>query len=337
MQFLQYFKQLKAGQIAQISVFTGSEIYHIDHTIKYIEANFLNQDYKSFNISLIEGATDIDDLIGLATTLPLFDEKRLIVLSKTGLLKQIKESAESELLSFLKNLPEHLILIFNEQELDKRKKLCKWLKNEAEWIEFSKLNHSEFIKWCQKRFVSYKQNISTHALNYFVERIDYLDPVSKKNLYDVDNVIKTLSGRSEIVDANMINEYVEVPLEHNIFKLMDAMSSQNMGLAVQILNDFTSTGEPPIKIFALMSQQIRNIYKIKCLLESGYTSTTAATKLEIHPFVSKKAAQFAKNFTKSQLVRIIEILEKTDVLLKSTNVSATIIIEKALLDMSVAK
>jgi DNA polymerase-3 subunit delta len=334
MDFLTYFKQISSGSLSHLAVFTGPEVYNIEHTIKYIEDNFLNADYKDFNFTSIDVCTDVDSVISAASTLPFFDSRRILIFNKTGLLKQIKEDQEVKLMNFLKDLPEHLVLIFNEQDTDMRKKLGKWLKKESDWVVFEKLDHSDFIKWTNKKFNGYGKKIDKHILNYFADRIDYLDAASEKNLFDVDNTIRSISGTVGDITEEIVNMYVTVPIEHNIFKMMDAISMNDMSNAIQILNQFISNGEPEIKIFSMISQQFRNIFKIKLLLASGYTSTTAATKLEIHPFVAKKASAFATKYTLVQLNRIMVVLEDTDLLLKSTGLKSQWMIEKALFEIA---
>ena len=334
MDFLTYFKQISSGSLSHLAVFTGPEVYNIEHTIKYIEENFLNSDYRDFNFTSIDICSDVDTIISAASTLPFFDERRIVIFNKTGVLKQIKEDQETKLMNFLKDLPEHLVLIFNEQDTDMRKKLGKWLKKESDWVVFDKLNHSEFIKWTGKKFVGYGKKVDKHIINYFVDRIDYLDAASEKNLFDVDNTIRSISGTVGEISEEIINMYVTVPIEHNIFKMMDAISMNDMSNAIQVLNQFISSGEPEIKIFSMISQQFRNIFKLKLLLASGYTSSTAATKLEIHPFVAKKASAFATKYSMSQLNRIMVVLEETDLLLKSTGLKSQWMIEKALFEIA---
>lgn len=334
MDFLSYFKQVSSGSLGQLAVFTGPEVYNIEHTIKYIEDNFLISEYKDFNFTSFDVCSDVDSIISAVSTMPFFDSRRIVIFNKTGSLKHIKEDQETKLINFLKDIPEHLVLIFNEQDTDMRKKLGKWLKKESDWVVFDKLNHSEFIKWSNKKFGGYGKKIDKHILNYFVDRIDYLDAASEKNLFDVDNTIRSISGTVGEISEEVINMYVTVPIEHNIFKMMDSISMKDMSNAIQILNQFIANGEPEIKIFSMISQQFRNILKLKLLLASGYTSTTAATKLEIHPFVAKKASAFATKYSIVQLTRIMVVLEDTDLLLKSTGLKSQWMIEKALFEIA---
>lgn len=334
MDFMTYYKQLNNNQLSQMTWISGEETYLIDNLIKHITERFLNTDYATFNLTIVDNAPDMDAVIGTAMTLPFFDARRLIVFSNTGVLKNLKEDAESKLLSFIQAPPAHAVLIFVENDVDKRKKLYKALSKSADVVEVSRLNRSELVKWVGKRFKLYGKEISLHAVNYLIEMLNYLEPEANKNLYDVDNTLKMLSGITEEITESVINQYVEVPIEHNIFKMVDAMSGRHMSEAIKILNHFVQAGEPEIKIFFMINQQFRNIYKTKLLLEEGHTSATIATKLDIHPFVAKKAGSFATQFSVKQLAEIIEILETVDMDMKSSGIDPLLLMEKAMFQIS---
>lgn len=335
MDFKSFYKQLTDGKLSALTLISGDEIYLIDNLIKYITENFLMPAYSDFNLTFVESNTDMDQVLQTGITLPFFDSRRLIIFNKTGFLKSAKEEQEEKLLQFLKNIPEYTTLIFYENDVDKRKKLYKYLSKEAEQVVVERLTRPELNKWILKKFASYQKEISQHALNYLIEMLNYLEPEANKNLYDVDNAIRMLAGNSIAIDEKLINQYIEVPIEHNIFKMMDAISSRQMLEAIKILNYFVSNGEPEIKIFFLISQQFRNMYKCKILLNEGHTSQTIAAKLDIHPFVAKKAGSFSTQFSEKQLLAILDILEQTDLLMKSSGVDALVLIEKALYQISI--
>lgn len=329
-----YFKQIKGGSLNPLTLISGEELYLIDNLTKFITDNFLMPSYVDFNLTVIDSAMEVDQILNIAMTLPFFDERRIIVFSSTGMLKTVKEEQEEKLLNFLKDVPTHVNLVFAENELDKRKKIYKFLSKEADLVVVERLTRPELVKWITKRFKLYQKDVSLHVVNYFIEMINYLDPEANKNLYDVDNTVRMISGISGDVNESVINQYVEIPIENNIFKMMDAMSSKQMSEAITILNHFVSSGEPEIKIFYMINQQFRNIYKTKLLLDAGHTSATIASKLDIHPFVAKKAGTFATQFSNRQLSTIIQILEDVDQMMKSSGIEPLLLIEKALFQIS---
>jgi DNA polymerase-3 subunit delta len=334
MDFMTYFKQLKGGTLNQVTLIHGEESYLIDNLTKYISENFLMPMYCDFNLSQIETIVDVDSVISMAMTLPFFDERRIVLFQNTGMLKVVKDEQEDKLIKFLTDLPAHIYVVFSESELDKRKKIYKHLAKVADVVTVDRLLRPELAKWIAKRFKLYNKEVGLHVINYFIEMINYLDPESGKNLYDIDNTIRMMCGVDGAIDEGVINQYVEIPIEHNIFKMMDAISGRKMSEAIKILNYFVAGGEPEIKIFYLINQQFRNIYKTKLLLDAGHTSATVASKLEIHPFVAKKAGSFAIQFSNRQLGKIIEILEEVDIMMKSSGLPPLLLIEKALFQIS---
>ena len=337
MDFMTYFKTIKSGELDRITLITGDEVYLIDNLIKYIGETFLMPSYLDFNYSVYDQVTDMDTIVGTANTLPFFDDKRIVLFQNSGVLKSVKEEQEEKLLSLLKSIPEHLYIIFAESDIDKRKKTYKFLSKNSQIVNVDKLSRQELVKWIAKRFKTYDKDISLHIVNYLIEMINYLEESSGKNLYDVDNTIKMLCGLDSEITEQVINQYIEVPIEQNIFKMMDAISTKEITTAIQILNQLVNNGEAEIKIFFLINQQFRNILKTKLLLSEGHSSSTIASKLEIHPFVAKKAGQFASQFTVKQLKSIISMLEDVDTSMKSSGTAPMLLIEKAIFDIALVK
>lgn len=337
MDFMTYFKQLKEGKLDGLTLITGEETYLIDHLIKYITENFIKPQYVDFNLTEVDTISDVDSTFSSALTMPFFDDRRMLIFQNSGILKNLKEDGEEKLLNFLNDFPSHLNVIFNEREMDKRKKAYKWLAKNATIVTVDRLTRPELVKWIAKRFKYYGKEISLHVTNHFIEMINYLDPETGKTLYDVDNTIRSISGVNGEITTQIINQYVEVPIEHNIFKMMDALSSRQTSEAIHIFNHFVDGGEPEIKIFFLINQQFRNILKTKMLLEAGHSSATIASKLDIHPFVAKKAGTFASQFSERQLLEIISLLEEVDISMKSSGVSPALLIEKVMFQISQTK
>ncbi len=336
MSFKEFYKMLTNGELPKITVIKGPEVYLIEHTIKHIQQSFLMPEYQTFNYTLYEGNIDMDAVEMHSETMPFFDERRVVVFQKTGILKNAKPEQEEVMLKLITSMPDFLNIVFYEEAFDMRKKLGKTLKKTAHWVEIEKLSRHELGKWIAKKFSERNLKVSNAAINYLIDRIDYLDEESEKNLYDVENIVKTLADRAAVVNQAAIDQYVPVPMEHNIFKMMDAISEKRLDASLKILNDFINIGESPIKIFALISSQYRNMIKVKLLMDAGYNSKVAASKLDIHPFVAKKSAHHAVKYSEATLRRIIDIVEDTDTLLKSSGVKGQWLIEKAIVDMASA-
>ncbi len=333
MEFKDHFKKASSGQLDPFYLYTGEETYMIDHTIEYIESKYLNPLYKDMNLTVITDTVEIDSLLSTVNTLPFFDNNRLILIYNSHLFKQVKESDESKLLNLFQNFPENVHLIFIEKEVDKRKKLYKAFNKKEAVVTFKKLSSSEFHKWVNKKFKEYKCEISGHALTYFIEMVNYLSQEANQTLYHVENQIKTLSHINQEITTEIIDRYMDVPIEKNIFKMMDAVSEGKISEALFILNQLIEDGEPPIKIFFLLNGQFRNIYKCKELMKAGHTANSIASKLGIHPFVAKKSSHFASKFSTQTLSQIMTVLESIDEGMKSSGLSHQLLMEKGFFEI----
>ena len=69
------------------------------------------------NFSRFEGkGTEIPKVIDLAETMPFFADRRVILLENTGFFKNKADA----LADYMGSLPDYLVLIFVEEEVDKR-------------------------------------------------------------------------------------------------------------------------------------------------------------------------------------------------------------------------
>lgn len=333
MEFKEHFKKASSGQLDPFYLYTGEESYMIDHTIAFIEEKYLNPLYKDMNLTIINDSVDVDSLLSTVNTLPFFDENRLVIIYNSHLFKQVKENDESKLLNLFQHFPDNVHLFFIESEVDKRKKLYKAFNKKGSVVTFSKLSSSEFHKWVSKKFKEYKCEISGHALTYFIEMVNYLSQEGNQNLYHVENQIKTLSNLNQAITTEIIDRYMDVPIEKNIFKMMDAVSEGKTSDALFILNQLIEDGEPAIKIFFLLNGQFRNIFKCKELMKAGHTANSIASKLGIHPFVAKKASHFASKFSVQTLSHIMTVLEEIDEGMKSSGLSHQLLMEKGFFEI----
>ena len=97
----------------------------------YGEEAFLKRNYKNLLKEAILGddtmnfqsfygkETNLTEIISLADTMPFFAEKRLILVENSGLFKKDPEP----LPSYLPTMPESTVLLFVEEQVDKRNKL----------------------------------------------------------------------------------------------------------------------------------------------------------------------------------------------------------------------
>ena len=117
-------EDIKNQEYKQAYLFFGEEGYlKKQYRNKLLQA--WNPDGDTMNESRFEGKEiDVKEVISLGETMPFFSDRRIILLENTGFFKnQCPELAE-----YLNNLPDYLYLLFVEDEVDKRSKMFKSVK-----------------------------------------------------------------------------------------------------------------------------------------------------------------------------------------------------------------
>ena len=138
-------EDIKNQEYKQAYLFFGEEGYlKKQYRNKLLQA--WNPDGDTMNESRFEGkGIDVKEVISLGETMPFFSDRRIILLENTGFFKnQCPELAE-----YLNNLPDYLYLLFVEDEVDKRSKMFKSVKQNTDalgaWYHETggKTDHSE--------------------------------------------------------------------------------------------------------------------------------------------------------------------------------------------------
>ena len=136
-------EDIKTGQFQNIYLLYGEEAYlKRQYKEKLLKAMVTEGD--TMNFSAYEGKDIVQgELIDLAETLPFFAEKRLIVIENSGFFK----SSQEELADFIKNMPDYLIFVFVESEVDKRNKVYKAVSTAGYICEMKQQSTSVLVQW----------------------------------------------------------------------------------------------------------------------------------------------------------------------------------------------
>ena len=106
------------------------------------------------------------ELIDLAETMPFFADRRLIVVENSGFFK----NASPELADYIKNMPETACFLFVEQEVDKRGKLYKAVKDKGRVAELGRQDEKTLLYWIAGNMKREGKQIRESTARYLVNR-----------------------------------------------------------------------------------------------------------------------------------------------------------------------
>lgn len=291
-------EDIKTGNFKQSYLLFGEEAY-LKHQYKEKLLNALNPDGDTMNFSRYEGkGVDVKQLIDLCETMPFFAERRIILLEDTGFFKNKCE----ELADYMKSLPDYLVLVFSESEVDKRSRMYKAVKSGGRVTEFAKQDEKTLMRWAAGILGKEGRKITQRDMELFLTKTG----TDMGNIrMELEKLITYTEGQ-DIVSAEDI-EAVCVPQTTNkIFDMVRAVTEKNQKRALELYYDLLTLKEPPMRILFLLAKQFRQLLLTKKMSGEGASQNEIATRLGVPSFVVRNISACARSYTVEELEQAVE-------------------------------
>ena len=291
-------EDLKTGQFKQIYLLYGEEEYlKKQYKERFVKAMLPGGD--TMNISIFHGkGTDLREVMDISETLPFFAERRLIVMENTGVFK----NAAPEFADYLKKLPDTTFMIFLEEELDKRSKTYKAVKDKGRIVELKRQDEKTLLRWIMGLAKQEGKQMSESVAGYFLGKVGN----------DMDNIRQELEKlfcyclHHTDIRVDDIEEICTTQIGNHIFDMVDAVANKEQKKALDYYYDLLALKEPPMRILYLLVRQFRILMEIKELEKSGYGPKEMASKAGLMPFLIGKYRAQARAFSGKELRAIVE-------------------------------
>ena len=271
-------EDIKNGQWKPVYLLYGEEAY-LKKQYKDRMTKAILPDGDTVNYAYYEGkGINPGELIDLAETMPFFAERRLIVVENSGFFK----NAAPELADYIKTMPDTACFIFVENEVDKRNRLYKAVKDKGRVVELGRQDEKTLLYWIGAQVKREGKLIKTSTAQYLVE----------KTGTDMENLEKELEklfaytlDEKEITPA-AIDEICTAQISNKIFEMVEAVAAKHQKKAMDLYYDLLALKEPPMRILYLLSRQFKQLMEVKALCIKGMDKSQIAKTVGIHPFVA---------------------------------------------------
>jgi DNA polymerase-3 subunit delta len=291
-------EDIKNRSFSQVYLLYGEEDYLKNQYKMRLKNAILGGD-DTMNFSLYQGKTiDVRQLIDQAETLPFFAEHRLILVEQSGFFK----NACPELADYLPGMPQETILLFVEDEVDKRNKLYKAVKAKGRVVEMARQDERTLQSWILSTIKKEGKNITGDAMRLFLEK-------SGNDMENIANELEKLLSYTygkDAVEASDVQEICTVTTESRIFDMIRALAEKRQKDALDLYYDLLALKEPPMRILFLIARQFNQMLQLKDLREQGLEAGTIAVKAGLAPFVAKRSLAQAARFEKQELRAAVE-------------------------------
>lgn len=304
-------KQIQSGEFAKLYLFFGEETYLRDYYIGKVFDAVPDNGFAEFNHIRIDGReaslSEIDDAL---ESFPMMAEKRIVMISDSGVFKKANEEQKEFYLSRLARLADDTLLIFCENEVDKRSALYKAAGKYGEVIEFEQLGEAEAVTWLMREANEMGCSISKDTAQYFVG-------IAEPSLGALKNELEKCAGYcSGEITRSDVDRLVSKSLQMRVFDLCDCMMERNADKALALLAGLKTVRESPFAILYVLFSTFDKMLHAKLMEANGERTGEIASKLKLPPFVAGKYLKGAKKFSVDELSRLIIQVSETDLAIK---------------------
>lgn len=284
---------------------TGENDFVRGEALQAIIAAFKEQnDELSLEIIDCEEA-DMTRIHEAMTGLPLFSQKKLVVLREPGKNKQFAEQAAT----LFDLVPETTDTVIVEPKPDKRSTYYKLLKKQTDYREFPKPDHRGVVNWLMQTAKAAGAVLSAADANYLIERVG-------SNQQLLHSELQKLTLHNPQITRQTINLLTEPTPQSSIFEMMETAFAGKADRALRLYADQRAQKVEPLKILAMLSWQLQVLALIKT--SGGHKPEQVAREAKLNPYVVSKSQRLAADISLPELKKHVADLLKIDVMSKTT-------------------
>ncbi|CAN5219062.1 DNA polymerase III subunit delta [soil metagenome] len=303
---------LKNKKYAPVYFLQGEEAYYIDIVIDYIEKNVLSEAEKGFNQLVLYGKdVEINTILTNARRYPMMSERQVVIVKEAQDIQDLgKEQGLKLFEQYLMNPLPSTMLVFGHKykSIDKRKAIGKILEKQAVVVNSKKVYDNQLPDWISTYVKSSGNTIDPKAVHMLADNIgNNLERLSN----EINKVLINLPEKGHL-SPELIQKYIGISKEFNVFELQKALGIRDVFKANQIVNYFEANtkSNPIIPIIALLFSfysKLLLIHHSKDKSEKGIASA-----LHLNPFVVREYLQAARTYSLGKVIENIKFFSIAD-------------------------
>ena len=261
---------------------------------------------------------DIQNVVDEALTISMFSANKLIVIDSTIYLSQKKDIENINLLeNYFNNYNSNSYLVFvcNSDSIDSRKKIVNLIKKYG-IVKKLEVNDNYLNDYVNNYLKDNGYKINNGDVVYFINRVG-------NNINNVTNELDKLmlyKINDKIINRNDIDLLTVENIDDSIYDLVNCILKNDNEKAIKLYNNFIDNGMDVNQIVAIIAAQIRLLYQVKRLYNSGKSNDEIAKILEFKSvYRVKYLLSDSYYYSESDLVKYLSKLADIDNAIKTSN------------------
>lgn len=294
---------IKKGEFKSVYLLYGEEEYLKKQYRDRLKNAIAGDDTMNYSYYDSDNAS-VKDIIDVCETLPFFAQKRLVIMENTGFLK----SSNDELADYIKHIPDYLVVVMVEKDVDKRNKVYKAVDSVGYICEMKPQTTATLEKWIAGLLAKDNLKISREACDLILDKtgagMDYIRQETEK-------LVSYCQGR-DVATVEDVEKVCATQTTSHIFDMISAIANKKQQQALDLYYDLLELKEPPMRILYLIVRQFNGILQVKDLMSRGISGKEIASKIGAAPFVVGKYQAQAKYFDMNTLLDALNECAKTE-------------------------
>ncbi len=294
-------------------------LYSSDGAILNKEINDLEKKLDiSDNDIIYYNIDDIDGIINEASTIGMFSLNKFIIINMDSYFKDKKDIPNINLLENYfdsYNSNSYLVFVCNSDSIDSRKKIVNLIKKYG-IVKKLEVNDNYLNDYVNNFLKDNGYKINNGDVVYFINRVG-------NNINNVTNELDKLmlyKINDKIINRNDIDLLTVENIDDSIYDLVNCILKNDNEKAIKLYNNFINNGMDVNQIVAIIAAQIRLLYQVKRLYNSGKSNDEIAKILEFKSvYRVKYLLSDSYYYSESDLVKYLSKLADIDNAIKTSN------------------
>ncbi len=338
--FIRIGADIKKGNIKNVVLLCGVEQFLVKWAQDLLIKKYVNEATAALDLTVIDDAADTSKIEEACETMPMLSEKRVVVLSDFHYVwgtksRDFDEQDIKELSGYIGDVPPSTLLIITapEDPVKYRRSdppLIAAIRGAGAVYDFGPLEESQLRSYIIKRFSAAGKTADGRVINALIWESGYFNREIDYALFNLENDIKKMIAVSAGDEITMEDaaDSISSNLEHNIFKMIDAVSQSRKQEAFRLLKDLFMSGANVYQILATLCSQLELMLEVKEMQGVGMNMKDIKKASGVSSeYRIKKAAGYADKFSEDDLKRILVSAFEIDDQIKSGSLADDLAME----------
>jgi DNA polymerase III subunit delta len=315
------------GHYGCVHLIVGSERLFIDRAVSALRRASVGEG-GGWNEEVFQAkSASAARIVDAARTLPMLGRVRFVLVRS---LHELPEKEVERLAAYIAAPVDTCCLVLTADKLDGRSKLMKLAKQKDLLCEAQPLKQAMMRGFASREASRRKLRIDDAAIAGLVDCVG----TDVSALDDAFTRLSLYVGIGQPIDLGAVEACISRVRVESIWALVDAVSARDRRTALKAAGSLLGDREPPLRILALLSRQLRLVGRARQALDDGASPDAAAAAAGAPPFKARDLAFAARRMSMPELQRAFRILSEADLAQKGGKCPPDVALEGAILELT---